>query len=215
MRQRVLWLLAVVVLPLAVAAAFGLNGAAPFGRLALSLGLSGPAAVLLDDPQWRGIALYRAGRFEEAAEAFRAAGPKASFNRGNALTRAGRYREAVAAYDAALYRTPGHDAVRYNRDLVSPLVTAVVGEVRAGGRIAAGSSTDGPTRDGKTVEPVPAEPNISDVRRAFDGQSIIASRQWLTTLADDPGRYLKLRIAAERRQRRDAGLAAPPAEQPW
>ena len=94
------------------------------------------------------------------------------------------------------------------------LVAAVAGEVRAGGRIAADGGTAGPTGDGRAVEPVPGAPEIPDVRRSFEGQSIIASRQWLTTLTDDPGRYLKLRIAAEQRLRLETGLAVPAAEQP-
>lgn len=215
MRATTAWPFAGLALLLALGLSVGLKGNAPFGRLALALGLNGPAAELLEDPLWRGIALYRAGRFEPAAEAFRQAGPRASYNRGNALARAGRYEEAVAAYDAVLYRTPQDEAARINRALVATLATAILGEVRAGGRVAAEGTTSGPAGAERTETSTVTGVKVHDVRRPFDGHSIAASRQWLATLADDPGRYLKLRIAAEHRQRVDAGLAPPPAESPW
>jgi Ca-activated chloride channel homolog len=40
-------------------------------------------------------------------------------------------------------------------------------------------------------------------------------RQWLQTLSDDPGRFLKLRLAAEHNRRVDAGTAPPITGDPW
>ena len=37
------------------------------GRTLMGLGLPGAAAAILDDPAWRGPALYQAGRYDEAA----------------------------------------------------------------------------------------------------------------------------------------------------
>lgn len=215
MRPVTAWLLAALTVPLAVAAALTLEGPTAFGRLALSLGLPGPAAALLHDPLWQGIALYRAGDFDQAAEAFRQAGPRASYNRGNALARAGRYGEAVAAYDAVLYRDPRDRTARANRALVAALVTETVGEARAGGRIAASGTASGPAGERRKDVAKGPPPKVSEVRKGFSGQSIVASRQWLATLADEPGRYLKLRLAAEHDRRRASGLGAPPAEDPW
>ncbi len=217
MRLSAIWILMAV----AGVAALGLGGTAPFGRLALTVGLSETAAVLLDDPWWRGTALYRADRFEEAAEAFRIAGPRASYNRGNALARAGRYREAVEAYDAVLYRAPKDQAARANRALVAALVTETEGEIRAGGRILAAGPAGGAANDGReeTATAAPARFTQQEmhqmVAHVFAGQTVIASRQWLTTLPDQPGRYLKLRLEAEHERRRRQGLAAPSGTDPW
>jgi Ca-activated chloride channel family protein len=44
---------------------------------------------------------------------------------------------------------------------------------------------------------------------------MIADEQWLATMPDEPGRYLKLRIAAEYQRRLEAGIAAPPGDDAW
>jgi Ca-activated chloride channel family protein len=81
------------------------------------------AARRLDDPEWRGSALYRSGQFDSAAQAFaRSQGPRASYNRGNALARAGKLEEALAAYDAALEKAPDMADARHNRKIVEELL---------------------------------------------------------------------------------------------
>lgn len=81
------------------------------------------AATQLDDPEWKGSALYRSGQFDAAAEAFaKANGPRASYNRGNALARAGKLEEALKAYDTALAANPEMEDARYNRQLVEELL---------------------------------------------------------------------------------------------
>lgn len=81
------------------------------------------AARQLEDPEWRGSALYRSGKFDSAAEAFaRTQSPNASYNRGNALARAGKLEEALAAYDAALDKAPGMEDALYNRKIVEELL---------------------------------------------------------------------------------------------
>ena len=204
-----------------------LGGKETFGRLALALGLDGPAAELLVDPLWRGIALHRSGAHDEAAEAFRQAGPRASYNRGNALALAGRYEEAVAAYDAVIYRNPDDQEAHWNRALVMPFATSTVGEVRSGGRIRAGADPDSGAGDRQRPKQAPSaskplrHEDIAVLMRklykgtAFEGQSVVASREWLATLPDEPGRYLKRRIAAERQRRIDHGLSVVTGGDPW
>lgn len=81
------------------------------------------ASDILDSPEWRGSALYRAERYAEAAEAFaRAESPLADYNRGNALARAGKLEEALEAYDSALARNPDMEDARVNRQLVEDLL---------------------------------------------------------------------------------------------
>ncbi|WP_404361856.1 VWA domain-containing protein [Marinobacter sp.] len=81
------------------------------------------AAEQFDDPVWRGSALYRAEKYEAAADAFaRADSPDAHYNLGNALARAGELEKALAAYDQALATDPGHEDARHNRELVEDLL---------------------------------------------------------------------------------------------
>jgi Ca-activated chloride channel family protein len=78
------------------------------------------AARLAQDPARSGAARYRLGDFEAAADAF-AAGDSADahYNRGNALARAGRLEDALEAYDVALSQAPGMADAQYNRERVA------------------------------------------------------------------------------------------------
>lgn len=207
--RRALALLALIAA--AAGAAFALDGAAPLGRAALNAGLPSLAAPLLNDPLWRGLALYRAGDYEAAVAALRAAGPSGYFDRGNALARAGRYREAVEVYDAALYDRPRDDDARANRALVSALA-GLVGEAQAATG-APGEGEDAPQFHQETYyQPILTEQQ--QVRKSFDAQYVAASRQWLATLPDAPGQYLKLRLQAEQKRRLEIGTGMPAPEDP-
>ena len=81
------------------------------------------AAARLDDPEWKGSALYRSGQFDAAAQVFsRAEGPRASYNQGNALARAGKLEEALAAYNHALAESPDMEDARHNLNIVEELL---------------------------------------------------------------------------------------------
>ncbi|MFG1478418.1 VWA domain-containing protein [Xanthobacter sp. V4C-4] len=79
------------------------------------------AARRFENPEWQASALYKAGRFEEAAAAFGRV-PGGDYNRGNALARAGQLEQALSAYDAALKADPAHADALFNRDLVQQLL---------------------------------------------------------------------------------------------
>jgi len=73
------------------------------GRIAFERGDFAAAAALFVDPMWRGLALYRAGSFKQAAQSFATvATSQGRYNQGNALLRSGSYEEAVALYRQAL-----------------------------------------------------------------------------------------------------------------
>ena len=77
------------------------------------------AAALFKDPQWRGAAQYRAGKFDDSAATLGGVdSAEGHYNRGNALAKAGHLEEAIAAYDRALELAPDHEDARYNRELV-------------------------------------------------------------------------------------------------
>ncbi|MDX1431289.1 MAG: VWA domain-containing protein [Gammaproteobacteria bacterium] len=120
-------MLAVVLAPSRPALAFGWDDlwwrADQQAARALAADAPERAAMLARDPAWQGAALYRGGRYAEAARAFAGAeGVDASYNRGNALARAGRLEQAIAAYDAALARAPDHADAAFNRELVARLL---------------------------------------------------------------------------------------------
>ena len=83
----------------------------------------GAAATILESPEWRGSALYRAEHYDDAAKVFEGADTVlADYNRGNALARAGKLEEALEAYDSALDRNPDMEDARVNRQLVEDLL---------------------------------------------------------------------------------------------
>lgn len=74
------------------------------------------AAKEYRDPYRRGVALYRAGNFKDAAASFATvATPEAAFDRGNALVMQGKYADAIASYDRALSLRPGWEDAEENR----------------------------------------------------------------------------------------------------
>ena len=85
---------------------------------------SDPAAAASQfiDPMWRGSALYRAGDYAGAAEAFAEHdSADAHYNRGNALAKAGKLDEAIDAYQQALDWDPEMVDAKANKALLEQL----------------------------------------------------------------------------------------------
>ncbi|WAJ26979.1 hypothetical protein [Antarcticirhabdus aurantiaca] len=198
-----------------VAAVFA--GRAGFGRLALKAGLPNLAAPLLNDPAARGVALYEAERFAEADAAFTEAGRSQTFNRALSLAALGDYPLSLAYFDAVLFAEATDVEARRNRDLVARLVPPVIGEANAIDGIPAtaarGEESDAASHSGPTL--TMGEQAERVLRPRDDNKATVASTDWLTTLADEPGTYLKLRFKAESQQRFEDGLAVPPEDTPW
>ncbi len=226
------WILAASAAAL-IGLAAALGGADAFGRLALALGLPGPARALFQTPEWQATAAYRAAEFEAAAAGF-ARAPGADFNTGVALARAGRYAAALEAFDRVLAGDPADAEAKANFELIERIYagTAIsmdaafaiihrddegpvvegpmgLGQVRAAG-------TGDEVHDGGTslgMAELQSTGRIG-VRQQFDDKFMIANDRWLRTLADVPGEYLGARIAEERKRRAALGLAPPVPEDP-
>ena len=86
----------------------------------LHQGKPAEASRLFQDPRRKAYAELQAGNFPQAAQDFSAFNDTdGQYNRGNALARAGRLQEAIQAYDAALARDPNNRDARHNRELVA------------------------------------------------------------------------------------------------
>ncbi|ANY82003.1 hypothetical protein BB934_23100 [Microvirga ossetica] len=76
------------------------------------------AADSFADPLWRGVALFRAGEFKDAAQVLAALDTaEAAYDQGNALVMLGQYDNAVGRYDRALELRPGWAEAESNRVL--------------------------------------------------------------------------------------------------
>lgn len=88
------------------------------GRLLMHENKPAEAALAFRDPLWRGVALFRAGEFKEAAQAFAARDTaEAAFDQGNALVMLGQYDDAMQRYDRALALRPGWAEAVNNREI--------------------------------------------------------------------------------------------------
>jgi Ca-activated chloride channel family protein len=88
------------------------------GRWLLEHGRAADAAAAFRDPIWRGVALFRAGQFKDAAQVFGGFDTaEAAYNHGNALVMLGQYEDAVARYSRALELRPGWADAEANRTL--------------------------------------------------------------------------------------------------
>jgi Ca-activated chloride channel family protein len=75
------------------------------GRLAFERGDFARAGETFQNPMWKGVALYRLGKYQQAFESFVLVDTaESSFDQGNALLHLGRFADAVDAYHKALER---------------------------------------------------------------------------------------------------------------
>ncbi len=187
-------------------------GPQAFSRLALRLGWDGAAARFIDSPAARGVALYGMGRYADADAAFAKAGRSQTYNRGLSLAATGDYPLAVAYFDAVLFANPADEQARANRDLIAAMYPPEQGQSTAPGRIAAAgglASEDTPIKDAL------ANASGPEWERKLDRKGIAASDEWLATITDDPGEFLRLRIRAEYDRRAQLGLIRPVEGDPW
>ncbi|MFT4151563.1 MAG: hypothetical protein QM656_15285 [Paracoccaceae bacterium] len=187
-------------------AALALAGREPLAKAAFILHLPGLAAPLLDDPAVRGVALYQAGDWQGADDAFRQAGRGSTYNRGLSLAATGDYPLSRAYFDAVLFANPADSAARENRNVVAALVPPTLGEGNAAGRIAATAIA---TPGGSPVN------EIKRLGRSLDEGRRVADAEWLASLPDDPAEFLRLRLAAEHERRVSLGLTAADEVAPW
>ena len=190
----------------AAIAALALAGTQPLAKIALVAGMPGLAAPLLRDPAVRGVALYRAGDYAGADAAFRTAGRGSTYNRGLSLAATGDYPLSRAYFDAVLFANPSDSEARENRNAVNALIPPNRADANAAGRIAATAIA---TPGGSPVD------EIKRLGRPLDEGRRIADEDWLATLPDDPGEFLRLRLAEEHQRRLAMGLTAPEEGDPW
>ncbi|MCQ0970202.1 hypothetical protein MLD63_07185 [Paracoccus sp. TK19116] len=208
--NRLALLLLSAVLACAVAA-----GPEAWAKIVWRAGFPNLALPLLSDPGARAAALYDAGRYAEADAAFAAIGRSATFNRGLTLAATGNYALSVAYFDAVLFADRYDTDAHRNREIVLGLVEPVIGEAMGHGRIETilseagiGVASFDPENPAQPIEAKQRNPQEANLKRSVTGErNAAADTGWLDSLADEPGAYLKARLAAEMERRRETGEA--------
>ncbi|KMO44062.1 hypothetical protein VQ03_05280 [Methylobacterium tarhaniae] len=167
---------------------------AALARLLLGAGLPGLAARVSDDPDWRGTALYAAGRYADAAEAF----STSPYNRGNALALAGDLKGALAAFDAALARDPADEDAKANRELIARLLDT---PDAPGGRTAGQANAQA---DAATRYATKTESDANDPGTASTGDGLAGHRE-ASSAADSPGNSKAARTGRAEQRAVDPG----------
>lgn len=201
-----------LILLAAALAALAAAGPRALGQLALRAGWDGAALALLDDPASRGVALYRRGDHAGADRAFAEAGRSQTYNRGLSLAATGDYALSVAYFDAMLFANPADAAARQNRDLVAAMVPPVEGDSVAPGRIAAQGRGQA---EAPPISDLLANASGAEWERRLDRKGLAATDDWVATISDDPGEFLRLRLLAEFQRRARLGLIRPVEENRW
>lgn len=196
----------------AALATLAVAGPEAMGRLALRIGWDGMAARLLTDPAAQGVALYRIGSHAAADKAFAEAGRSQTYNRGLSLAATGDYPLSVAYFDAMLFANPADAQARANRDLVASMFPPPRGDSIAPGRLA---GAGGRMSDEPVETRLLANASGPKWDRQLDRKGIAATDEWLETISDDPGEFLRLRIRAEYERRAQLGLIRPKEADPW
>ncbi len=81
------------------------------------------AETLFEDSQWRASALYRLGKYAEAAPLFaKDQSAKGFYNQGNALAKSSQLEQAKQAYESALKKQPDFAAAKQNLELLNQLL---------------------------------------------------------------------------------------------
>ena len=106
-----------------------------------------------------------------------------------------------------LFAAPGDSEARENRNVVAALIPPVIGEGNESGRISV-----------KAIAIAGRPADRSRPRRLgrrLDAGGLVADAAWLATIPDDPGEFLRLRLADEHRRRLSLGQTPPEEGDLW
>ena len=152
------------------------------------------AAETFADPMWRGVALYRAGEFEQSASVFgRIQGPEAAFNRGNALIFLGSYDEAIISFECALDQREGWQQAEENLALAQARQAALAPPDSDEG------GTGGMLPADEIVFDDTGRVNKSSAEEIVDGGGGMTDQEmravWLRRVQNDPATFLRARFS--------------------
>ncbi|MGD9265012.1 MAG: VWA domain-containing protein, partial [Lysobacterales bacterium] len=187
-------------------------------QAALEQGRPDEAAALAEDPAIAGEALYRAGDYVGAEQAWSALDAADShFNRGNSLAHAGQYDAALEAYDAALEFNPSMEDALFNRALVEQLKRQEEQQNQQGESSEEQQGDDSEQQgeqqesdeqqegEQESEQSEEGEQNTqtteSEMEENWSEEDAQAMEQWLRRIPDDPGGLLRRKFRSQYQRR--------------
>ena len=201
-------------------------------QAALEQGRAAAAVSLAKDPSIAGEALYRAGDYAGANQAWSELdGADSHFNRGNSLAQAGEYDAAIAAYDKALEIDPDMQDALFNRVLVEEMKQMEQQQQNSesessenqegeeseqseqGEEQSSDQQQDGEQNEQESDDQESGEENQqsveSEMEQNWSEEDAQAMEQWLRRIPDDPGGLLRRKF---RNQHQSRGAPADESE---
>lgn len=190
-------------------------------QAALAQGEPETAAALARDPAIAGEALYRAGDYAGAEQAWSALdAADAHFNRGNSLAHAGQYDAAIEAFDAALEFNPNMEDALFNRAIVEQMKLQEEQQNQQGessdeqeGEQSDQQNEDQSSQDQQQGRQNEQESDETDSREEnteatesemeenWSEEDAQAMEQWLRRIPDDPGGLLRRKFRNQYQRR--------------
>lgn len=153
------------------------------------------AAAAFADPEWRAMALIRAGDYQQAADLLAPIEtPRAQYDHGVALVRGRDYAGGKAAFEAALALDPSNADARANLEVTNRII-AYLTETRQ-----AEDQDQGTEPPDATTDDLTGEEGAPIRITAGAGLSEDAADQWMRQVETKPADFLKSRFAVEARQ---------------
>jgi Ca-activated chloride channel homolog len=189
--------------------------------IALSRGHADKAAKLFVQPEWRGVALYRAGKYEESSQVFASSpGEAGLFNQANSVAYTGELEAAIDLYSQIIKRNPEHEDAIYNKRVLEDYLknnTKNQSSSGAGGKKGKQGSTKKPDKNKSKGSAKSKQQKESDKKKK--GQSAqkksskkpnkpktaqeMMTKQWIEHIPDDPGSLLKRKFLSQSQQKID------------
>jgi Ca-activated chloride channel family protein len=154
------------------------------------------AAATFSDPEWRAAALFRAGKYTEAAGLWASIQTSAAqYNCGTALVRGRDYAGGQAAFEAALKLDPSNAAAEQSLDVTKRIIAYL---------------TEARDAEDQGTQAEPPDDTVADLggdegkRVRIDAASQLsedAAAEWMRSVETKPADFLKTRFAIEAQTR--------------
>ena len=162
------------------------------GRLAFEDKEFAKAGELFEDPTWKAYALYRAGKYTEAAKVFgRLPTADAAYAQGLAHVKGREYRPGIDAFETALKRDPDHKAAARNLEIARAIL-AYLEEARAQSDTGEGSEGADQVVYDKESE-AGYEMQVTEKTE----EKMQTAEQWMRTVDTQTEDFLRIRFALE------------------